>query len=106
MKPSKFISIAAALLCAGAAFGAPAYKLTKAVPLGAPDPWDYLVFSAETGRVYVAHGDRVTVVDAASAEIVGQVEGIPGGAQARPFPPRRARASPMTAATGRRSSSI
>ena len=79
MKPNKNMFIGAALLCAGAAFGAPAYKLTKVVPLGAPDPWDYVVFSAETGRVYVAHGDRVTVVDAGSAEIVGQVEGIPGG---------------------------
>lgn len=57
----------------------PAYTLIKAVPLGAPDRWDYVVFNAETNRVYVAHGDRVTVVDARSGAIVGEVEGIAGG---------------------------
>ncbi len=58
---------------------APAYKLAKTVPLGAPDRWDYVVADPDTARVYVAHGDRVTVLDAATGAIVGQVEGMPGG---------------------------
>src|SRR3974390_3047982 len=55
------------------------YKVTKSVPLGAPDRWDYVVFDAPSHRVYVAHGDRVTVVDGHSGQVVGQVEGLPGG---------------------------
>ncbi|HEY6454999.1 MAG TPA: YncE family protein [Steroidobacteraceae bacterium] len=56
-----------------------AYKLVKSVPLGAPDRWDYVVYDAPSHRVYVAHGDRVTVVDGQDGSIVGQVEGLPGG---------------------------
>lgn len=58
---------------------APAYRLTRTVPLGAPDRWDYVVFDPTSGRVFVAHSDRVTVVDGRSARIVGQIEGTPGG---------------------------
>lgn len=57
----------------------PPYTVVKNVALGAPDKWDYVAFDAPSGRVYVAHGDRLTVVDGQSGEIVGQVEGIPGG---------------------------
>jgi YVTN family beta-propeller protein len=57
----------------------PTYHITKTVALGAPDRWDYVVFDAPSGRVYVAHGDRVSVVDGANGSIVGQVEGYPGG---------------------------
>lgn len=64
---------------AGAAAAAPGYTLVKSTPLGAPDRWDYVVVSAGTGRVYVAHGDRLAVLDAKSGDLVGQVEGIPGG---------------------------
>ena len=68
-----------ATLAAAPAMAAPAYTLTKSVPLGAPDRWDYVVADPETGRVYVAHGDKVAVLDGRSGELVGQVEGIPGG---------------------------
>jgi DNA-binding beta-propeller fold protein YncE len=67
------------LAYAGRVAAAPGYSLTKSVPLGAPERWDYAVFDAPTMRVYVAHGDRLTVLDAQSGEVVGQVEGIPGG---------------------------
>jgi len=73
------ITVAALLIGAAPAAPAPDYVLTKSVPLGAPDRWDYVVFSADTGRVYVAHGDRVTVVDARSGQVVGEVTGMPGG---------------------------
>ena len=58
---------------------APAYRLTKSVVLGAPDRWDALTFDPASGRVYIAHGDRVTVVDGKSGAILGNVEGFPGG---------------------------
>src|SRR5262249_26178763 len=57
----------------------PHYEVTKTVALGSPDRWDYVVYDAPSHRVYVAHGDRVTVVDAQVGSIVGQVEGYPGG---------------------------
>lgn len=55
------------------------YRVTKTVSLGAPDRWDYVVYDAPSHRVYVAHGDRVTVVDGRSGRIIGQVERLPGG---------------------------
>jgi YVTN family beta-propeller protein len=57
----------------------PSYHISKVVPLGPPDRWDYVVFDPDTRRVYVAHGDRVTVVDGISGAVVGTVEGMPGG---------------------------
>src|SRR5579862_4850474 len=75
---------AAASLVVQSAVGAEAqhaadYAVTKTVPLGAPDRWDYVLFDPDSYRVYVAHGDRVTVVDGRSGEVIGQVEGYPGG---------------------------
>jgi YVTN family beta-propeller protein len=63
----------------GVVSGAPRYEVTKTVSLGAPDHWDYVVVDADTHRVYVAHGDRVTVVDGQSGALLGQVEGFAGG---------------------------
>ena len=58
---------------------APSYAITKTIPLGPPDRWDYLTFDAWSGRLYISHGDRVTVVDGRSGAILGAVEGLPGG---------------------------
>jgi len=66
-------------LCASAALAQPSYNVTASIALGAPDRWDYVVFDANTKRVYVAHGDQVTVVDPARGAILGQVAGISGG---------------------------
>jgi YVTN family beta-propeller protein len=73
--------LALALLIPGlvAAQGAPFYRLTKSVALGAPDRWDYVVFDGATQRVYVAHGDGVSVVDARTGTVVGTVRGFGGG---------------------------
>ena len=58
---------------------APNYNISIVVPLGPPDRWDYIVFDPDSLRVYVAHGDRVTVIDGNSGAVVGTVEGMPGG---------------------------
>ena len=55
------------------------YTLTKTVALGAPDRWDSVVFDPSSQRVYVAHGDQVTVVDAMKGEVVGNIGPFPGG---------------------------
>jgi hypothetical protein len=57
----------------------PEYRVTRTVPLGAPDRWDYVVFDPSSKRVYVAHGDEVTVVDGQKGDVVGHVKGFPGG---------------------------
>jgi YVTN family beta-propeller protein len=53
--------------------------VTKTVALGAPDRWDYLVYDGPSHRLYVSHGDRLTVLDGKDGAILGQVEGMPGG---------------------------
>jgi DNA-binding beta-propeller fold protein YncE len=70
------------LLPAASAAAAPSsqsYTLAKSVPLGAPDRWDYVVYDDQTNRVFVAHGDRLAVVDPATGTLVGEVQNISGG---------------------------
>jgi YVTN family beta-propeller protein len=62
-----------------AATEAPTYRITKSVPLGAPDGWDYLTYDENSHHVFVSHFDRVTVVDAASGAVIGEVTGFAGG---------------------------
>ena len=70
------VALAAA---AGAQPAAPAYRLARSIPLGAPDRWDYVVFDAFQHRVYVAHSDRLTVVDPVSGKVLGAVQPVAGG---------------------------
>jgi YVTN family beta-propeller protein len=76
-----FAGLLAVAALTGPALAQPkaAYVVTKTVPLGAPDRWDYVVFDPGSHRVYVAHGDRVSVVDGRDGKVLGQVAGIPGG---------------------------
>lgn len=64
---------------ATAAVDRPAYVLSKSIALGAPDRWDYVVFDPQTSRVYVAHADRLAVIDARTERLAGEVQGISGG---------------------------
>jgi YVTN family beta-propeller protein len=68
-----------ASLAASAAAGNATYHITRTVTLGAPDRWDLMTFDSATKRVYVTHGDRVTIVDGKTGSILGNVEGISGG---------------------------
>jgi YVTN family beta-propeller protein len=67
------------LTAALAADSAPDYKVVRTVPLGAPDNWDYVIFDAPSHRVYVAHDDHVSVVDGRNGNLIGTIEGLPGG---------------------------
>ncbi len=64
----------------------PIYKLTASVPLGIPDRWDYVVFDPSTQRIYVAHQDAVTVVNAATLTIAGHLAGLDGAHGTAPVP--------------------
>ena len=97
------IALAGGLLCS-VAHAAPAYRLTATVPLGAPDRWDYVVPDPAGGRVYIAHGDRLAVLDARSGAVIGAVEGIAGGTHGTAISADRA--SPTTDAMAGSSRSI
>ena len=83
MARSKWVSAAlvaiGGILVAAGPMPTPAYRLVSTIPLGAPDRWDYVVHDPASGRVYVAHGDRLTVLDAGTGAVVGEVTGAPGG---------------------------
>jgi YVTN family beta-propeller protein len=66
-------------VAAGSADSLPSYRVTRTVLLGAPDRWDFVVLDSGAHRVFVAHGDRVTVVDGRTGKILGQVGTFPGG---------------------------
>jgi YVTN family beta-propeller protein len=70
--------VSAALLTTFAAHAAPTYTVTKTIPLGAPDKWDYLSFDAASHRVFVAHADHTDVIDAATGAILGKLAGLSG----------------------------
>jgi len=81
-KVLRLLRLAAPCLLAVGALHAqsePSYHVTKTVPLGQPDRWDYVVFDPGSHRVYVSHGDQVAVVDGHTGEVLGKVEGAPGG---------------------------
>jgi DNA-binding beta-propeller fold protein YncE len=68
------ISGYAALTPASRAADAPGpYRISKSIPLGAPERWDYLTFEPVSNRIFIAHGDKIDVVDASSEQVVGQV---------------------------------
>jgi YVTN family beta-propeller protein len=55
------------------------YRVAQHIALGAPDRWDYVSVDSDAQRAYVAHGDRLTVVDLREGRVAGQVEGFAGG---------------------------
>ncbi len=79
----KHLSIITAILLASSIAGGmaqtPSYKVANKVAVGSPDRWDYLEFDHPSHRLYVAHGDRVTVLDGRSGKMIGNIEGLPGG---------------------------
>jgi len=71
--------ILASVACASPAYAIPAYRQVATIALGAPDRWDYVVADAPAHRVYIAHGDRLAVIDTEANALIGAVEGIAGG---------------------------
>jgi YVTN family beta-propeller protein len=77
MKPVAMAALAAVLSCGPAWADDALYKISKTIPLGAGERWDYATFDG--GRVYVAHGDHVSVVDADKGTALGEIGPLPGG---------------------------
>ena len=78
MLKSLGVAALAALWAVQAASASPLYKVAQSVPLGAPDKWDYVYFDDVGQRIYVAHGTGISVVDAASLQVAGTLNGING----------------------------
>lgn len=72
-------AVALAIGAAHADTSTPRYQISKIISLGSPERWDYLTYDPPTHQVFVAHGDRVTVVDSRTGEVAGTVTGIAGG---------------------------
>jgi DNA-binding beta-propeller fold protein YncE len=70
-------TMALALAVAADAQQAPSYSVTRTVPIGAPDRWDYVVFDSVSGRVYASHGNIVSVVDGHSGKPIGTINAGP-----------------------------
>ena len=85
MEAKTYLLAAGVLACTTAVPGAetrsqaPIYRVSRIVALGAPDRWDYVTFDAGAHRVYVAHGDKVSVVDSRSGSTIGTIGGAAGG---------------------------
>jgi YVTN family beta-propeller protein len=66
----------------------PSYHITKEVALPGPARWDFVKYSSRDKRVYVAHGDRVSVVDEPTGKFIGQIGNLPGGTHGIAIPPQ------------------
>jgi YVTN family beta-propeller protein len=66
----------------------PSYHITKEVALPGPARWDFVKYSSRDRRVYVAHGDRVSVVDEPTGKLIGQIGNLPGGTHGIAIPPQ------------------
>jgi len=54
------------------------YRLGKSISVGGEGGWDYIVFDRDAKRLFVAHSDRVNVVDAATGKSAGEIPGTNG----------------------------
>lgn len=71
---------AVTLFCAAAvqADTTPRYHLAHTVPLPGDEGWDYLTFDKDGGRVFVAHGTKVQIVDSEKLTLTGEIGETPG----------------------------
>ncbi|WP_214069956.1 YncE family protein [Mucilaginibacter sp. dw_454] len=73
----KIILTSAALLLAGLTY-AQTYVLDKTIPLTGDAGYDYLSIDKVNNRLYVSHGTMVNVVDLATEQQIGVIDGMKG----------------------------
>lgn len=64
------------LLCTAIAFSQtskPLYRQTAKWTIGGEGGWDYLTLSPAGDRLFIAHSDKIEVLDTASGKVVGQI---------------------------------
>jgi DNA-binding beta-propeller fold protein YncE len=85
-RPHPRAAALAAAVCAGCAVAQAAPLSVTAIPLADPVRWDYVTVDPRTDRVYVAHRERVDVIDARSGKPVLQLAPTAGVHGAAPAP--------------------
>jgi DNA-binding beta-propeller fold protein YncE len=78
MKLSSLALVSFLLGSLALAADSPHYRLAREVPLAGDEFWDYLTFDSAGGKLYVSHGTRVQVVDAATMSVTGEIPDTPG----------------------------
>ncbi len=63
---------------AAPALAAPLYTLSRTIPLGPPDHWDYLTFDPASGDVLVAHANHTDIVDPRAGKIIARLGPLDG----------------------------
>jgi DNA-binding beta-propeller fold protein YncE len=58
--------------------GASGYEITKTIPLGGNEGWDYIGVDSDARRVYVSHGSHVVVLNADTYEVAGDIPDTQG----------------------------
>ena len=57
---------------------APGFKVANKYPVPGDGGFDYIVFDGSENRLYLSHGTKVDVLDAASGKVLGKVDETPG----------------------------
>ncbi|MGA2535116.1 MAG: hypothetical protein ABSF53_03805 [Terracidiphilus sp.] len=52
------------------------FAIKQTWTIGGTGPWDYQTMDAKAGRLYIAHGHAVQVVDVAAGTVVGEIGGL------------------------------
>ena len=58
--------------------GGGTYQLQKTIQIGGEGGWDYISADPAAQRVYVSHGTKVVVLDAAAGAVSGEIADTPG----------------------------
>jgi DNA-binding beta-propeller fold protein YncE len=67
-----------AMRATAAPSGESGYRVTKTIPVGGDEGWDYVTIDGAARRVYVSHGSHVVVLDADSGAVVGDIPDTQG----------------------------
>lgn len=80
MKKMVFGALCVAALAAAipAKAADPDWHLVQSVKLGPPDRWDFVTLGPDGARVYVAHQDKISIVDTKTGALVGAAGPIAG----------------------------
>jgi YVTN family beta-propeller protein len=76
MKRILAIVLAAALFAAVPAVAQKQFKVAQRVKLGGEGFWDYLTYDQYAHRLFITHGDHVTVVDTKTLKPTGEIPGL------------------------------
>ena len=69
------LAVLAAIWLSAAGSG---YHVIRKIPVGGEGSWDYITFDPAASRLFVAHANRVDVLDPESGKVIGEIPDTPG----------------------------